>query len=159
MVDTYTDIQNSSADTDVSPNIYPEFERLAVILGDWEFNFMSRLLLESLPGTIPAWSYLSTYADDTPFLGTYHDTDLPYIYYNTNNVSTSIRASWISFVNSLDPNNYAPTTPTGYLTHWSTWQEKKQSLEFGSQSTTLMDDNARSASYEYIRTRLATLRL
>jgi carboxylesterase type B len=121
---------------------------------------MARILLETFPATVPAWSYQATYASGTPILGTYHSSDLPHIYYETDNVSTSIQDLYISFVDSLDPNNHhAPRTPSGYLTFWPTWQKKKQLLELGAHSTRLIDDDARTASFEYIRAHMETLRL
>ncbi|KAF2470530.1 alpha/beta-hydrolase [Lindgomyces ingoldianus] len=159
LIATYPNNPDSPDGIGASNDTYPEFKRLAAVLGDWEFTFMARLLLQTFPATVPAWSYLATYESGTPILGTYHATDLPHIYYETSNVSRSIQDLYISFVDSLDPNNYAPSTPSGYLSPWPTWQEKKQLLELGAQSTYLIDDNARAASFEYIRTHLETLRL
>jgi hypothetical protein len=159
LVSTYPENPDSPAGVGVSNGTYPEFKRLAAILGDWEFIFMARILLETFPATVPAWSYQATYASGTPILGTYHSTDLPRLYYETDDVSTAIQDLYISFVDSLDPNNYAASTPSGYLTFWPTWQQKKQLLEFGAQSTRLIDDDARAASFEYIRAHLETLRL
>lgn len=81
------------------------------------------------------------------------------MYYETDDISTSMQDLYISFVDCLDPNNYAASTPSGYLTFWPTWQEQKQLLELGAQSTRLIDDDARAASFEYIRAHLETLRL
>ncbi|KAK4203177.1 alpha/beta-hydrolase [Triangularia verruculosa] len=160
LVATYPANPDSPAGVGASDSTYPEFKRLAAILGDWEYTFMARLLLESFPSKVPAWAYESTYASGTPILGTYHSTDIPRLYYKTDPVSTAIQDLYISFVNSLDPNKYKRGTPSsGYLTHWPRWQEKKQSLELGANSTRLIDVNTRAASYEYIRANLETLRL
>lgn len=159
LVSTYPVDPDSPAGIGASNFTYPEFKRLAAILGDWEFTFMSRLLLETFPSTVPAWSYLATYENGTQILGTYHSTDLPHIYYETDDVSTAIQDLYISFVDSLDPNNYANSTPSGYLTFWPTWHEKKQLLELGAQSTQLIDDDARTTSFEYIYAHLESLRL
>ena len=120
---------------------------------------MARLLLETFPATVPAWSYEATYGSGTPILGTYHSSDLPHLYYETDGVSTSIQDLYISFVDSLDPNNYAANTTSGYLTHWPTWQKKRQLLELGANSTRLIGGDARAVSYEYVRTHLETLRV
>lgn len=159
LVATYPNNPDSPAGIGASNETYPEFKRLAAILGDWEFAFMSRLLLQTFPATVPAWSYLATYESGTPVLGTYHATDLPHLYYETSNVSRSIQGLYIAFVDCLDPNSFAQSNSSGYLSHWPTWQEKKQLLEFGAESTQLIDDNARAASFEYVRTHLETLRL
>ncbi|KAI1345321.1 Alpha/Beta hydrolase protein [Xylaria sp. FL0043] len=159
LVATYPDNPDSPAGIGMSNDTYPEFKRLAAILGDWGFTSMSRLLLESFPATVPAWSYLATYASGTPILGTYHSSDLPHVYYETDDVSASIQDLYISFVDSMDPNNYVASTPSGYVTFWPIWQEKKQLLELGAHSTQLIDDDARTASFEYIRAHLETLRV
>ncbi|KAH8197080.1 hypothetical protein TruAng_008750 [Truncatella angustata] len=159
LVDTYPDNPDSPAGIGASNATYPEFKRLAAILGDWELTFMSRLLLETFPFNVPAWSYQATYANGTPILGTYHSTDVPHLFYETDDVSTAIQALYISFVDSLDPNNYAAGTACGYLTPWPTWQERKQLLELGAQSTRLIYDDARAASFDYIQAHLKTLRL
>ncbi|KAI1822744.1 Alpha/Beta hydrolase protein [Xylaria intraflava] len=159
LVATYPENPTSPAGIGASNVTYPEFKRLAAILGDWQFIFMSRLLLETFPATVPAWSYEATYARGTPILGTYHTTDLPHLYAETDPVSRSIQDLYISFVHSLDPNNYAASTDNKYLTSWPTWQEKKQLLEFGAQSARLIDGDARAASFEYVRAHLETLRV
>ncbi|KAI1101088.1 alpha/beta-hydrolase [Jackrogersella minutella] len=159
LVATYRDNPDSPGGVGASNNTYPEFKRVAAILGDWEFTFMARLLLETLPATVPAWSYQATYASGTPILGTYHSTDLPRIFYETDDISTAIQDLYISFVDCLDPNDYAASTPSGYLTFWPTWQEEKQLLELGAQSTRVIYDDARVASFENIRAHLETLRL
>jgi carboxylesterase type B len=164
LVTTYPENPESSAGVGPSNTTYPQFKRLAAILGDWEFTFMSRLLLEALPVTVPAWSYQSTYESGTPILGTYHSTDMPRLWLKTDEVSTAIQNLYISFVHCLDPNNYAAATTTttnssGYLTFWPTWQEEQQLLELGADSTRLIDDDARAASFEYILTHLEDLRL
>lgn len=159
LVATYPKNPDSPAGIGASNDTYPEFKRLAAILGDWEFTFMARLLLKTFPATVPAWLYQATYARGTPIMGTYHSSDLPHLYYETDDVSTSIQDLYISFVDSLDPNNYAASTSSGYLTFWSMWQQKKQLLKLEAQSTELIYDDARAASFEYICAHLKTLRL
>ncbi|KAI1359396.1 Alpha/Beta hydrolase protein [Xylaria arbuscula] len=159
LVATYSENPHSPAGIGASNNTYPEFKRLAAILGDWEFIFMSRLLLETLPATVPAWAYQATYANGTPVLGTYHGSDLPHIYYKTDHASRSIQELYISFVDSLDPNDHAVNTQSKYLSFWPTWQEKKQLFELGTHSTRLIDGDARATSFEYIRAHLESLRL
>lgn len=157
LVATYPSNSDSPGGIGTTITAYPEFKRLAAILGDYEFTFMSRLLLETLPDTVSAWSYQSTYASGTPILGTYHSTDMPRLFYKTDDVSTALKALYISFVGSLDPNGYEDAT--GYLTSWPQWKENKQLLEFGAESTQLITDDARSGSYEYVRSHLEALRV
>lgn len=159
LVATYPNNPGSPAGIGPSKDIYPEFKRLSAILGDWEFIFMARLFLETFPATVPAWSYTATYERGTPILGTFHGSDLPRIFYKTDDVSVAIRNLYISFVDCLDPNYYA-SNPNGYLTFWPTWQKKKKLLlEMGSNYTRLIRDNERAASFNYIRAHLKSLRV
>lgn len=120
---------------------------------------MSRLFLEAFPPTVPAWSYQATYDSGTPVLGTYHSTDMPRLWLQTDDVSTAMQDLYISFVDGLDPNKFLATNSSGYLTFWPTWQEEEKLMELGAESTRLIDDDARAASFEYVRTHLEALRL
>lgn len=84
---------------------------------------------------------------------------MPRLWLQTDDISTAIQSLYISFVHCLDPNNYAATNSSGYLTFWPTWQEEKQLLELGAESTRLINDGARAASFEYIRAHLEDLHL
>ncbi|CAI6290893.1 unnamed protein product [Periconia digitata] len=159
LVATYPPNPDSPAGIGPSNETYPEYKRLAAILGDWEFIFMSRLLLQSYPEDVPAWSYLSTYERGTPILGTFHATDLPHLYYLTDDMSKSIQDAYIAFVDCLDPNQYKQSNSSGYLSYWPKWQEKEKLLELGSNYTRVIGDDERAASFEYVRTHIESLRL
>lgn len=159
LVNTYPESPDIPAGVGPSNATYPEFKRLAAILGDYEFNFMSRLLLEDFPATVPAWSYRATYERGTPILGTYHSTDMPRLWLQTDDVSTVIQGLYISFVHGLDPNYYAAANPNRYVTFWPTWQAGEQLLQLGAESTRLVGDNDTRTSFEYVRAHLESLRL
>lgn len=83
LVDTYQDTS-----TDGSPfgtfflnNWYPQFKRIAAILGDFTFTLTRRLFLTSIGTDVKSWSYLSSYAYGTPVLGTFHASDLITVFY------------------------------------------------------------------------------
>ena len=60
-------------------NWYPQFKRLAALLGDATFTLTRRIALNitnNVNPSIPSWSYLATYDHGTPILGTLHGTDL-----------------------------------------------------------------------------------
>ncbi|KAJ3455246.1 hypothetical protein MRS44_013846 [Fusarium solani] len=156
LVNTYS---RHGADNSLDASVkdtYPEFKRLTAILGDFEFILISRVLLDLAPESVPAWSYLSTYGRGTPILGTYHVSDLPRMFAQTDEVSTRIQDRFIAFVNSLDP-NHDPADDAS--TRWPSWHESRQLLEFGANSTGLLDGNFRSRNFEYIRDHLEVLRL
>ena len=59
--------------------IYPQFKRVAAILGDLVFTLTRRAALqhlEKITPDLPTWSYLSSYDKGTPILGTTHASDL-----------------------------------------------------------------------------------
>lgn len=142
LVDTCPENTDDPAGVGPSNTTYPEFKRLAAILGDWEFTFMSRLLLKAFPPTVPAWSYRATHERGIPILGTYHSTDMPRLWSRTdqcNDVSTAMQDLYISFVDCLDPNKYVTTNFSGYFTFWPTWKEEEKLLELASESTRLIE--------------------
>ena len=106
LVDTYP-YNNGSAGSPFGTGslneAYPEFKRLAAILGDFDFNFMRRIFLETVPRNVPAWSCLATWARGTPIVGTFHTSDLPRIFYGADPTSLAIQNRYIAFVHSMDP--------------------------------------------------------
>ncbi|KAJ5212959.1 hypothetical protein N7449_000128 [Penicillium cf. viridicatum] len=56
---------------------------------------------------VPTWSYMSSYDHGTPVLGTFHGSDLLQVFFGIlpNYASDAFHAYYISFVNSLDPND------------------------------------------------------
>lgn len=134
-------------------NLYPQFKRLAAILGDLVFTLSRRLFLthalKSHPD-VPSWSYLATYDSQVPILGTYHGSDITRVILGATSVfgaTRSIRGYYISFVNHLDPNN-----GTRKQEHWPRWGEGKELMQFsgGLFANKLIKDDFRSDSYACI---------
>ncbi|KAI9644071.1 hypothetical protein NHQ30_007423 [Ciborinia camelliae] len=72
--------------TGTANNIYPQYKRLAALLGDLSFTLARRLFLSYALAAHPhtsAYSYLATYDYGTPILGTYHGSDVPLAYGET----------------------------------------------------------------------------
>lgn len=85
LVATYPDDASAGSPFNTGPlnEIYPQFKRLAAILGDITFTLTRRSYLASVTPYLPgAWSYLATYFYGTPVLGTFHATDLLELYYD-----------------------------------------------------------------------------
>lgn len=160
LVDTYP-YNNGSAGspfgTGTLNEAYPEFKRLAAILGDVDFILTRRVFLETISPSVPAWSFLATWDRGTPILGTFHTSDLPRVFYGADDASLAIQDRYIAFVNSLDPNDGVAVAPVGYKTYWPKWQETRQLIEFGANSTGLITDNFRAASFEWIQSHLDVL--
>ncbi|KAK2057031.1 hypothetical protein LY76DRAFT_487616, partial [Colletotrichum caudatum] len=66
---------------------YPQFKRLAAILGDVAFILMRRALLDILPISMPAWSFQAASERGTPILGSFHTSDLPRVFYGSDDAS------------------------------------------------------------------------
>lgn len=151
LVATYPDNlgDGSPFGTSILNELYPEFKRLAAILGDLSFTLTRRLFLSthtSLNPTVPAWSYLSSYDYGTPIIGTFHASDLLQVFYGIlpNYASRSIRSYYFSFVHNLDPN-----TGSNYR-NWPRWSVSQQLLQTYATYSQLISDNFRAASYEWI---------
>ncbi|KAJ9419876.1 hypothetical protein FOXG_22198 [Fusarium oxysporum f. sp. lycopersici 4287] len=138
---------------------YPEFRRLAAILGDYQFILMSRIFLDYAPESVPAWSYIASYAQDTPILGTWHTADLPRMFYKTDEASSGIQDRYIAFVNSLDPNDGLADAADDAFTRWPSWHDSRQLIDFRANSTGLLDGDFRSNSFNYIRKNLESFRV
>jgi triacylglycerol lipase len=87
---------------------YPQFKRLAAILGDLTFTLTRRVFLEissAINLDVPSWSYLASYDYGTPILGTFHGSDLLQVFYGIlpNYAAVSIHSYYFSFVYNLDP--------------------------------------------------------
>jgi carboxylesterase type B len=144
--------------TGIFNNWYPEFKRLAAILGDLTFTLTRRATLQiatSVTPNIPVWSYLSSYDYGTPIMGTFHGSDILQVFFGIypNYASASFHAYYISFVNHLDPNvgnNYPD---------WPQWSKNKQLLNTYATFSTLITDNFRSDIVEYLLANIASFHI
>ncbi|KAL7624242.1 hypothetical protein AAE478_005801 [Parahypoxylon ruwenzoriense] len=153
LVDTYDSsiIAGSPFNTGILNSIYPEFKRLAAILGDIVFTLTRRVFLESSnaanPG-VPSWSYLASYDYGTPILGTFHASDLLQVFYGIlpNYASKAIQSYYISFVYNLDPNEGTSSS----FPKWPQWKENNELMQFWNNKSNLLKDDFRSKSYKWI---------
>jgi len=135
---------------------YPQFKRLAAILGDLTFTLTLRAFLEissAINPDVPSWSYLASYDYGTPILGTFHGSDLLQVFYGIlpNYASASIHSYYFSFVYNLDPN-----TGSGYM-NWPQWSAGQRLMNFYATSATLLVDDFRLDSYKVIVPNVASL--
>lgn len=133
-------------------NLYPQFKRLAAILGDLVFTLSRRVFLTHALEThpeVPSWSYLATYDSKLPYLGTYHGSDITRVIWGTTSMlgaTKSIRSYYVSFVNHLDPNK-----GTNKQDHWPQWGKRKELMEFTGglfAKNKVIKDDFRSESYD-----------
>lgn len=108
-INTYPDDPTAGSPfrTGNNNNIYPEFKRLAAILGDAAFNLQRRLLLNSISGNVKCWSYIASYLYNLPVLGTFHSIDTNEVYndFPNSGVAASIQTFYTGFIVNQDPNS------------------------------------------------------
>ncbi|EMC95199.1 hypothetical protein BAUCODRAFT_530646 [Baudoinia panamericana UAMH 10762] len=141
-------------------NIYPEYKRLAAILGDITFTLTRRTYLSVVSTQVKAWSYLSTYLYGTPVLGTFHASDILIAYGDATDVpipTQAVQQYYISFINSLDPN--ALGTPAPLIT-WPQWTTASpQLVNFAAAALSLTPDTFRNAAAQFLATHTASFRV
>lgn len=133
-------------------NIYPQYKRLAALLGDLVFTITRRVFLQWVNEGRPevnSWSYLSSYDYGTPVLGTFHASDIPVVYGQKPGFETSsIPSYYLSFVTNLDPNVGRLAT----LPEWPKWGSSASRfiMNFNAGFNQLITDDFRSAVASYI---------
>lgn len=157
LTDTYPQdlgVSGSPFRTGLLNNLYPQYKRLAAMLGDLVFTLTRRGFL-ALAGTanpsVPAWSYLSSYDYGTPSLGTFHASDILQVFYGIapNYAGTSIRTYYYNFLYNQDPNVGPGSSPT-----WPQWKDtgKGHNLAWFNSplAQSVLADDFRNDSYTYI---------
>ncbi|KAK6086733.1 carboxylesterase [Seiridium cupressi] len=159
LVDVYpADITAGSPfNTGLLNNPYPEFKRLAAILGDLTFTLTRRVFLSetsALNPDVPSWSYLSSYDYGTPILGTFHASDILQVFYGIlpDYASTAFASYYTSFLYDLNPNN-----GTGLLPDWPQWSEDQQLMQFSNIASWTAADDFRSEQYDWISSNIDIL--
>ncbi|KAL5362041.1 Alpha/Beta hydrolase protein [Aspergillus floccosus] len=152
LVGTYQTITEDGSPfrTGIFNNWYPQFKRLAAILGDLTFTLTRRALLKyatEVKPEVPCWSYLASYDYGTPILGTLHGSDILQVFYGIlpNYASRSIHTYYFSFVYDQDPNSRR-----GNFMKWPQWKEGNQLMHFMANRGALLKDDFRSDTYEFL---------
>jgi len=164
-VNTYPDDPSAGSpfNTGIANELYPQFKRLAAILGDATFTLTRRAYLSLVSGTIPAWSYLSSYDYGTPFLGTFHASDILLLYDNPTRLVNPVPANavltyYVSFINALTPNG--PAAQSASLETWPNWDNSTRELiNFQALSSPIIKDDFRQESYEVLTKDTSTFRV
>lgn len=152
LVATYQDIKadGSPFRTGSLYNWYPQYKRLAAILGDLSFTLTRRAFLnyaQKAKPEVPSWSYLSSYDHGLPFLGTFHGSDVVQVFYGilSNYGSKSLHSYYLSFVYEQDPNAKA-----GEYMDWPQWGNNQSLMNFFIDRGALLPDDFRQDSYNQI---------
>lgn len=161
LVATYPNIT-----TDGSPfrtgdmnNWYPQYKRIAALLGDITFTISRRAFLtraSKVKPNVPSWSYLSSYDYGTAILGTFHGSDIFQVFYGTptNYASASFQTYYLSFIYDQDPNSRA-----GLFMHWPQWSENQNLIQCFADYGALLADDFRSDTFDFIMANTAALHI
>lgn len=159
LVATYPDIT-----TDGSPfrtgdqnNWYPQYKRIAALLGDIAFTINRRAFLtraSQVKPNVPSWSYLSSYDYGTPILGTFHGSDVFQVFYGTptNYASASFQAYYLSFIYDQDPNSRAKL-----FMNWPQWSDNQTLIQCFVDHGALLPDDFRSDTFNFVMANSAAL--
>lgn len=161
LVATYPDDPSAGSPFRTGPlnNIYPQYKRLAAILGDVIFTLQRRSLLEivdQIAPSVPTWSFIASYLYGTPFLGTFHTTSQIAAFGLVPGYASAVTQEfYISFFNTMNPNSNG----SALLPKWPCWGSGKQVMQLGATSSSLLNDSFRSASFNFIRSNSKVLHL
>lgn len=158
LVATYPDTTDDGSPfrTGIFNNWYPQFKRVAAILGDLTFTITRRAFLDianQVNPDVPSWSYLSAYDYGTPIMGTFHGSDILQVFFGIlpNYASEAFHSYYITFVNTLDPNDNS----TDDYAQWPRWSESNELLSMKAMDSELIDDDFRSDTYEFLLENMA----
>lgn len=140
-------------------NWYPQYKRIAALLGDLTFTLTRRAFLtvaKRVKPHVPFWSYLSSYDYGTPILGTFHGTDVFQIFYGTLTTypSQSFHSYYLSFIYDQDPNARA----TGYM-NWPRWSTNQTLMWCLKDHGALLADDFRSDTFKFIMANQGSLHI
>jgi triacylglycerol lipase len=150
LVATYKDDREDGSPfrTGDENNWYPQFKRLAALLGDTSFTLTRRSFLNTAQKSkpdVPSWSYMASYGHNLPFLGTFHGSDVLQFFYGIQNnyASKAMYTYYLSFVYDQDPNSRA-----GNYIDWPLWGENRTLMHFFEDHGDLLADDFRQDSWE-----------
>lgn len=162
LVDAYPDEQAAGSPFGTGPFnvLYPQFKRVAAILGDATFTLTRRTHLDVMAARgIPCWSYLSSYFEGTPIMGTFHASDVVALFFNfnvPNTPSNSILNHYISFVHALDPNAHRTLFT---LVNWPKWNDGRKLMNFRKLVNKVIPDDFRQEAYLFLKENAPKLRI
>lgn len=137
--------------------IFPGFKRRAAILGDLVFTLSRRLFLQGSaklnPG-VPTWTYLASQNYGTPVVGTLHGSDILQVFLGIkdNYAARSQRTYYINFLYNLDPNVGAKGYP-----NWPQWSQGQQMIQVFANSASLLADNFRQDTSDWLAENIGQL--
>jgi carboxylesterase type B len=150
----------SPFDTGALNNIYPQYKRLAAILGDITFTLTRRVYLDLVSSQVKSWSYLSDYFQDVvPVLGTFHGSDILVAFGTLGPIvpTQTYQGYIINFINNLDPNSGSTAAP---LINWPQYTKANRELVLiGALGNSLLPDTFRKNASDYLEGMTSSLRV
>lgn len=150
-VNTYQNIieDGSPYRTGTAWNWYPQYKRVAAILGDLAFTLSRRYFLHERRAIAPelkSWSYLSSYWEGLPVLGSVHGGDIIRIMWGVpyDFATDTMRQYYLSFVTYGDPNVNNPKP------NWPRWETSNKMLNVHAAFQAEVTDDFRTDSYKWI---------
>lgn len=144
-------VEGSPFRTGLLNELYPGFKRVAAILADVGFVSNRRKVLKEgarAHPDVPTWSYLSSYLYGTPFVGTFHASDILFIFYGIlpNKAMQSCRTYYFNFLHNLDPNK-----GVGGYAEWPRWRDGNRLMWFKSAfENEIIDDDFRGGALGWL---------
>jgi len=144
--------------TGIFNNIYPQYKRLAAIMGDVVFTLARRVFLETANSVfpdVPTWSYLASYDYGFPVLGTAHGSNIVGSFGLTigSLPQLDFERYYISFINTLDPNALQTNA-----VNWPQYNNGARLLQLNLLSDNLLVDDFRKNASDFIGGHLASFR-
>ncbi|KAF1988584.1 putative extracellular lipase [Aulographum hederae CBS 113979] len=144
-------------------NFYPQYKRLAAILGDFTFTLTRRVYLNAVAPAIPSWSFLADFLAGTPLLGTYHASDVDVAYgdgFAADFPATeTFQERYVSFVASGDPEAVSLPGRQGRVA-WPRYQSGTgQLLGIGAQGNRVLGDDFRKAAGDFLAANVASFKI
>ncbi|KAI5122705.1 hypothetical protein M0805_009758 [Coniferiporia weirii] len=134
-----------------------EFKRMSAILGDMSFQSLRRASakIRSRQGAkVFAYLFTDPQLEGTPSLGVGHGSELPYVYGTAPNGPASVVLShnmidyWLSFANSLDPNDGHGNASRTLWTQYTPSSENV--LQLDSEDLVMIPDTYRAKQIAFI---------
>ncbi|ETW82212.1 Esterase/Lipase [Heterobasidion irregulare TC 32-1] len=135
--------EGSPFNTSSNNTLSPQYKRIAAIQGDIWFQGPRRLFFEYRSEKQNTWSYLYKGFKSTPFLGSFHSSDLIGIYGPGSDLGNFV----IRFATGLDPNHGNTTI------YWPRYTQKSRKLMTildGSVPLTIGEDDFREEGIKYL---------
>ncbi|GAA5871321.1 hypothetical protein JCM8547_007251 [Rhodosporidiobolus lusitaniae] len=136
--------KGSPFDTGILYAVTSQSKRINALVGDLVFQAPRRAFMGYTNSTQNTWSYASRAWRATPFLGSFHFSDVLAVFgLDLFAPSEEMQTRWINFAYNLDPN-------VNGWTNWPQYGSSASLLQFTDTSSSVITDNYRAEGIAYI---------